>query len=141
MNILVTDSWWKQYDAIKTNRLKIQFTTVKQSFEFGVFNTLATVHYKGYKLIGRTRGVHGPVRSGFNPKIQPNQKIIVLVNINRTEPRNGSNRTGFVRFRSVFSIQNQKNRSIFVAAVIYLNLGFVPMEKRDAVLHLWYIAI
>jgi len=82
------------------------------------------------------RGVHDPVRSGFNPKIQPNRKIIVLVNITRTEPRTGSNRTGFVRFGSVFSIQNQKNRSIFVASVVYLNLGFVPMEKRDVVLHL-----
>jgi hypothetical protein len=82
------------------------------------------------------RGVRGPVRFGFNPKIQPNRKIIVLVNITRTEPKTSSNRTGFVRFRSVFSIQNQKNRSIFAAAVVYLNLGFVPMEKRDAVLHL-----
>jgi hypothetical protein len=82
------------------------------------------------------RGVRGPVRFGFNPKIQPNRKIIVLVNITRTELRTGSNRTGFIRFGSVFSIQNQKNRSIFVVAVVYLNLGFVPMEKRDVVLHL-----
>jgi hypothetical protein len=82
------------------------------------------------------RGVHGPVWSGFNPKIQPNRKIIVLVNITQTKLRTGSNQTGFVRFGSVFSIQNQKNRSIFVAAVVYLNLGFVPMEKRDVVLHL-----
>jgi hypothetical protein len=48
------------------------------------------------------RGVHGPVRSGFNPKIQPNRKIVFLINITRTEPRTGSNRTGFVRFGSVF---------------------------------------
>ena len=82
------------------------------------------------------RGVHGPVRSGFNPKIQPNRKIIVLVNITRTEPRTGSNRTCFVWFGSVFNIQNQKNRNIFVAAVVYLNLGFVPVEERDVVLHL-----
>ena len=49
-----------------------------------------------------TRGVHGPVRSGFNTKIQPNRKIVFLMNITRTEPRTGSNRTGFVRFGSAF---------------------------------------
>ena len=43
------------------------------------------------------RGVRGPVRFGFNPKIQPNRKIIVLVNITRTEPKTSSNRTGFGR--------------------------------------------
>ena len=48
------------------------------------------------------RGVHGPVRSGFNIKIQPNRKIPFLVNITRTEPKTGSNRTGFVRFGLVF---------------------------------------
>ena len=67
------------------------------------------------------RGVHGPVRSGSNPKIQPNRKVIVLANITRTEPRTGSNQTGVVRFGSVFSIQNQKNRSIFVPK------DFVPL--------------
>ena len=50
----------------------------------------------------RTRGVHGPVWSGFNPKIQPNQKIVFLINITRIEPRTGSNRTGFVRVGSGF---------------------------------------
>jgi len=30
------------------------------------------------------RGVHGPVRSGFNIKNQPNRKILFLVNITRT---------------------------------------------------------
>jgi len=48
------------------------------------------------------RGVHCPVRSGFNQKIQPNRKIILFINTTRTEPRTGSNRTGFVRFGLVF---------------------------------------
>jgi hypothetical protein len=49
-----------------------------------------------------TRGVHGPVRSDFNPKIQPNRKMIFFINTTRTEPRTGSNQTGFVRFGLVF---------------------------------------
>jgi hypothetical protein len=48
------------------------------------------------------RGVHGPVRFGFNLKIQLNQKIVFLINMTRTEPRTGSDRTNFVRFGSVF---------------------------------------
>ena len=52
--------------------------------------------------IATSRGVHGPVRSGFNIKIKPNRKILFLVNITRTEPKTGSNRTDFVRFGSVF---------------------------------------
>ena len=55
-----------------------------------------------YFLVVVGRGVHSPVRSGFNIKIQPNRKIPFLVNITPTEPRTGSNRTGFVRFGSVF---------------------------------------
>jgi hypothetical protein len=50
------------------------------------------------------RGVHGPARSGFNPKIQPNRKIVVLINITQTKLRIGSNRIGFIQFMSVFSI-------------------------------------
>ena len=82
------------------------------------------------------KDVHGPVQSSFNPKIQPNRKIIVIVNITRIEPRTDSNRTGFVWFKLVFSIQNQKNQNIFVATVVYLNLGFVLVKERDVVLHL-----
>ena len=58
--------------------------------------------HSNHHMQPRNRGVHGPVRSGFNPKIQPNQKIVFLVNITRTKPRIASNRTGFVRFGSVF---------------------------------------
>jgi hypothetical protein len=43
------------------------------------------------KKIPDLRGVHGPVRSGFNQKIQLNQKILFLINITRTELRTGSN--------------------------------------------------
>ena len=52
----------------------------------------------------RIRGVHGPVRSGFNIKIQPNRKILFFVNVTRTEP---------VLFGSgrFFSLKNQKNRN------------------------------
>ena len=49
----------------------------------------------------RIRGVHGPVRSGFNIKIQLNRKILLFVNVTRTEP---------VLFGSgrFFSLKNQK---------------------------------
>jgi len=53
----------------------------------------------------RSRGVHGPVRSGFNQKIQPNRKIIFFINTTRTEP---------VLFGSgrFFSKKTQKNRTV-----------------------------
>jgi hypothetical protein len=56
-----------------------------------------------------TRGVHSPVRSGFNIKNQPNRKMLFLVNITRTEPV----QTEPVLFGSdrFFSLTNQKNRN------------------------------
>jgi len=66
----------------------------------------------------RSRGVHSPIQSSFNPKIQPNWKIVFLINI--TEPNREPVLFGWGQF---FSIQNQKNRNIFVAAVVCLNLG------------------
>jgi hypothetical protein len=54
-----------------------------------------------FMLVGN-RGVHGPVRFGFNLKIQPNRKIVFLINMTRTEQRSDSDRTNFVRFGSVF---------------------------------------
>jgi hypothetical protein len=55
-----------------------------------------------FNSILRHRGVHGPVRFSFNLKIQPNWKIVFLINITQTEPRTGLDRTNFVRFRLVF---------------------------------------
>jgi hypothetical protein len=63
------------------------------------------------KFTRSNRGVHGPVRSGFNIKNQPNRKILFLVNITRTEPRTGSNRPVLFGSGRFFSLRNQKNRN------------------------------
>jgi len=54
-----------------------------------------------FMLVGN-RGIHGSVRFSFNLKIQPNRKIVFLINMTWTEQRTGSDRTNFVRFGSVF---------------------------------------
>jgi hypothetical protein len=54
-----------------------------------------------FMLVGNG-GVHGSVRFGFNLKIQPNWKIVFLINMTWTEQRTGSDRTNFVWFWSVF---------------------------------------
>ena len=56
-----------------------------------------------------TRGVHGSVRFGLDLKNQPNRVILVLRNINRIEPKSGSNRTGSVRLNSVFLGKKLRN--------------------------------
>jgi len=68
--------------------------TIYRNWNSSSFNSLLKLVF--------SRGVHGPVQSGFNPEIQPNQKIAFLVIITRTKLRIGSNRTGFVRFGLVF---------------------------------------
>ena len=54
------------------------------------------------------RGVHGSVWFGLDSKNQPNRILVFLVNINRTGPETGSNRTGPVRLNPVFFEKNRE---------------------------------
>jgi hypothetical protein len=75
-------------------------------------------------LIVNIRGVHSPVRSGFNPKIQSNRKIVFLINITRTEPV----QTEPVLFGSgrFFSIKTRKTRLIFITELLrFSRMNFI----------------
>jgi len=54
-----------------------------------------------YRVVS-CRGVHGSVPFGLDSKNQPNRISVFLININRTGPETGSNRTGPVRLNPVF---------------------------------------
>jgi len=55
-----------------------------------------------------SRGVHGSVRFGLDPKNQPNRITVFFLKINRTGPKTSSNRTGLVKLNPVFLGKNRE---------------------------------
>ena len=110
-------------------------------YTYNLKHNASLTHVTSFRLttpIPVGRGVHGPVRSGFNPKIQPNRKIIFFINTTRTEPRTGSNRTGFVRFRLVFQQKKPEKPDCSMVTMITI-VHSLPLPLSDDVKKYLYI--
>ena len=82
---------------------------------------------KRQQLIIKTRGVHGSVRFGLDPKNQPNRITVFLLKINRIGSETGSNRTGPVRLNPVFWGKNREKSDLEVSFLPTLEFFFFTL--------------